>query len=513
MGRYFLGVGMSGRMTIAQLVREILPDAIEQVSDGGRNVFSARSLFYAVRQLFLTRFYVCPECGGEPRLHEPPDIFSCLSCGVVFEWTELRPKYPNLRFYKSYNSFTQDFLRSYEMKHGKIPNLYREERGEYTYPDEEGYSEKVIIGGRERTRFIAGCGNKIIVVEKSGIYGTLVENDFHKRLDAVILSTEGFSIEQARLLLKVAEERDYPVCVLHDFDINGILIKETLVRPTKRLPIKLEKVIDLGLNWEIVNRLMRERGLIPEPVELRLADIAKLEGMLERGEIAEEEYRFLIGRTNERYDAWRRGERVGSKEVLAVGFRVEIQALRPSELIEWLEGRLRELDLWKTIPSEDELVEYLTKIMKNEMYWFIDHLEDKLSDLISDITDEVERLLGLDVIWDALYSMRKSIKSKVEEMVKDEVSVPSHDEIDYPEMDLDEFVELLEEEADKFWKKVASSKAKELVEDVKKEIREEFEENIEEVDEEEVAEDVKEDEEIQDKLREFREVLLEWEEE
>ncbi len=60
-------------------------------------------------------------------------------------------------------------------------------------------------------------------------------------------------------------------------------------------------------------------------------DLGKLKGILGRGEITEEDYEFLL-----------RG-------------RIELNALTPTELLEWLEKRLEELDLWKTVPEQEEL--------------------------------------------------------------------------------------------------------------------------------------------------------------
>ena len=505
---------MGGKTTTASLIRQLLPEAIDLASDGGRYVFSIRTLFYVIRQLFLTRFYVCPHCGGQPRLKEPPDTFECMGCGAVLSGGELKPKHPSIKFYKRYDSFTQDFLRSYEKRHGPIPNMYREERGEFTSPTEDGRSISSIIGGRRENRFIAGIGNKIIVVEKSGIYGTLVENNFHIRLDAVILCTEGFSIEKAREILKKAEELGFPICPLHDFDINGLLIKETLTKPTKRLDIHLnpENVIDLGLNWEIVNRLMREKGLIPEPVELRLADVTKLEGMLSRGEITEEAYRFLLGKPTEKYFKWKQGEKVKPQDVLARGFRVELQALRPSELIEWLERRLDELGLWKTLPSQEELNEELYRYMRAEIEWLLSDLEVKIDDLIIEISEWIEKELGLDEIWDALGKMRQLIVSKVTEIVKNDVRLPKVDELELPTLTVEELKELLKQSPDSYWTKVARRRASELLIDLKADIKDDVLMKLDEVENEmeEITEIVLEKPEVNEHISYLRATLLDW---
>jgi len=479
-------------VTTGDVVKEILKDAIDQVSDGGKMIFSMRSLFYAVRQLFLTRFFVCPSCEGEVRLKEPPDTFECKACGWAGFGDNLKPKYPGLGFYKQYNSFTQDFLRAYEKEHGKIRGMWREERGEYTCPRMWGDSTTQKVGGREETKFYAGVGNKVILVEKAGIYGILVENKFDRRLDGVILSTEGFSIEKARELLEEAE-KEVKISVLHDYDINGLLIKETLTKPTKRLDISVSEVVDIGLNWEIVNKLMREQGLIPEPVELKLGDVAKLEGMLERGEVSPEEYRFLLGRTTELYDAWKQGKKVSAKEVVARGFRVEIQALRPSELIKWLEERLEELDLWKTVPEQEELDEAMEDKMKDE-------LEDTKRELVTELKDEIEEKLGIDKLMTTLGKLLDTIENKLDEEISSRM-----EDLEFPTKDLDEFREEMRENMEKYWKILAED----IAEDMSEDLKDPFKEKVDE-DEDEIITEGAEHEDVKEKRKAFAEEVRAW---
>ena len=107
-------------MSIAEKVREIIKEAIKRVSDGGQMKFSVRNLYYAVREIYLKR-------------------------------------YPDEKFYK-YNSFTQDFMRSYEKRYGKVKDLVREARGSYQRPDAGGWSSEDNI--KTETYFWAGIGTQ-----------------------------------------------------------------------------------------------------------------------------------------------------------------------------------------------------------------------------------------------------------------------------------------------------------------------------------------------------------------
>jgi len=460
-------------VSTSSLVIKILPEAIEQVSDGGKFVFSMRGLYYAVRQIFLTKFFVCPGvtrgilhevCEAKVKLKEPPDLYICEK-GHEVRGDDLEPLHKGIKFYKKYDSFTQDFLRKWEKAHGKIEGMYREERGSYIYPsDRYSPSNPKPVGGRDFS-FIRGVGNKVIAVEKGGIFGVLTENKFHLRLDGVVMSTIGFTTEAGREMMIEAEENyeGVKVTVLHDYDINGLLIASTLAKETKRLDIHVSEVVDLGLTWEIVDKLMRERGLIPEPVELTKNDVAKVEGMNERGEIGPEEYNFLLNKTTERYQAWKKGEKVGDKEIIGRGYRIELNALRPSELLEWLEKRLEELDLWKTVPEQEELDEKMRETMQEQ-------LEETENSIVNELTEWVEEEMGLKEIWETLISVRVRIKKRLE----DEVSERMED-LEYPKKTVEAFKDEMKKNMEMYWTVLAEELASHMSEDVAEPLREKVE--------------------------------------
>jgi len=358
------------RVVIKPYVVPLIGEAIKIVSNGHRYVFDIRTLFYKVRELFLKEYYRCPECNGkiiEVRLGV--EILAICDQGHEVCPDELTPVVEGLKFY-DYNSFTQDFMVWYEKEYGKIELMYRHERGRYCYPTSGGWSYENPIGGKEEAHPHTGIANKVIIVEKEGIYGILKENDFDVRLDAVIVSTMGHSIEEARKLLKKYQQISKVICILHDLDIHGLEIAEELTRPTKRRDIHLDavKVVDLGINFEIVRRL----GLLPEPVKLSKQDLGKLNGLLERGVIDKEQYEFLKS------------------------YRVEINALTPSQLVQWLEERLKELDLWKTIPSQEEIDETIEREVKSEVN---DEVEDEGMEFVGvgevrGKLDEIEGKIG-----------------------------------------------------------------------------------------------------------------------
>jgi len=398
--------------TIADRVREILQEAVERVSNGGTMKFDIRSLFYAVREIYLKRW------SGE-------------------------------KFYE-YNSFTQDFMRTYEKQHGKIRGLVRGPRGKYCSPDEYGWRTESDV--KPDLYLMRGIGNKIIVVEKMGLFEQMLANNFDKRLDCILMTTQGFTSEAGREALIQVQEWGLPVCVLHDYDINGVLIKETLTRPTKRLDTEIdpEILVDVGLNWEVVNRLMTERGLTPEPVTLSKQDESKLAGMVERDEISQDEYNFL-------YDG-----------------RVELNALTPRELLDWLEQRLEALDLWKTVPTQEQLDELIKR----------SYVQKLAENLLSDVKERI----GFYDVEELFSKLAEKITEKVRERLEDE---------EPPEPPtVEEFKDILRKRMEDYWTQIAQSIARAKADKFPKT-------------DEKVGEIASKLEEIADKLREVQNLLNE----
>jgi len=382
------------KVSIADRVRAILPEAVQRVSNGGKMKFDIRSLYYAVREIYLKRW-------------------------------------PGEKFYK-YNSFTQDFMRSHERRHGKIPNMVRGPRGSYAAPDEYGWrTQEPVKPGMWLYR---GVGNKVLVVEKMGLYEQMVANDFDRRLDAIIMTTQGFTTEAGRLALIQAQDWGLPIVILHDYDINGVLIKETLARPTKRIKQHVDptKLVDAGINWQVVEELMEARGLTPEPVKLGKEDRAKLEGLLERGDITPQEYEFL---------------RVG---------RVELNALTPMELMKWLEARLEELGLWKTTPTQEQLDQRLRA--------------EYVRCMTETLTKEVKDQVGLNRLLELIQYIENGIARRVEQVLKEE-ELPTRWEVE-------EFVEEMRKNVKLHWAKLADRLARDMAEEEEEMVEEHAEEIV-----------------------------------
>ena len=282
--------------------------------------------------------------------------------------------------------------------------------------------------------------HKVIMIEKKGLFDLMKENDFGRRLDAVLMCPQGFSSEAARLMMMIASEMGLSVVVVHDYDINGILILETLKAPTKRRDTYVTgEVVDLGFSYEQLKKLK----VRPEPIKLKKGDRGKLDGLLSGGLITAEEHSFLSR------------------------YRVELNALSPSKLLEWMEEELEKRDLWKTVPEKKELHNTLRAGVESEV-------EDTISKEAERFGSHFLQFIGLAKIEE----LTESVRDKAIDYAKDELNGPT----DGVEIDLTtaDFKERLRAKMQVFWKSLAKTIARDLAGDARNNI-------------EQTAEDEKED--------------------
>lgn len=451
------------KVIIKDIVEPLIPRAVSIVSEGGRMKFSVRNLFYKVREIFLTENFVCPVCSSQVRLLEFPDTFICPG-EHISSGDELKPTIEGLKFYV-YDSFSQDFLTGYQRKFGRIKGLLNEERGKIAYPvfDKRYGRYETIEQGIDTQaidRFEPGVGNKVIMVEKIGLLKMMLANNFDQRLDAILLSTEGFTTEAARLIMVGAAAKGFPICILHDYDINGLLIYETLLEPTKRRDSFIKgEVYDLGFTYEQL-KVLKKR---PEPVELMKSDMGKLKGLLSRGKITEEEYKFLLR------------------------YRVELNTLTPLELLRWLEEELKKRGLWKRIPPQDEFRYEVEEKIQSEL---LDYKEK----LAGDVADSVLEMFFLDRIEEIITEIRNYAESKAMEYIR----LPYFKS----EANLDELIERLKKKPESYWKEIAQEIGREEAWNYKDEMESEVDEH-----KEQWAEEIAKDKFVQERVEEIRELL------
>jgi hypothetical protein len=149
-----------------------------------------------------------------------------------------------------YDYFSQDLLTQYRDVYGPISGLYYDPRGVLYEP----HTGKALpLGTREVDgyQFPAWLYDKILYIEKKGLWPVLEAARLAERYDMAVIAAEGYSTEATRVLFAQADKgRNYQLFVLHDADPDGYNIARTLREETHRMPGYAVEVIDLGLKLE-----------------------------------------------------------------------------------------------------------------------------------------------------------------------------------------------------------------------------------------------------------------------
>lgn len=132
-----------------------------------------------------------------------------------------------------------------------------------------------------------------------------------------LISAEGYASEAARVLFsQVDEKQSYQLFVLHDADPHGYNIARTLAEETKRMPGYSVEVIDLGFRLEEALDI----GLLTETFTRKNA-------LPSGSKLSVKEFAYFTGRPSSK--SW-------------ICERVELNALRPSQRLEYVEAKLKE---------------------------------------------------------------------------------------------------------------------------------------------------------------------------
>jgi hypothetical protein len=157
-----------------------------------------------------------------------------------------------------------------------------------------------------------------------------------ERYDLAIMSTKGMSITASRKLVEeLCGGYGIPLLVLRDFDKAGFSIVGTFRRNTRRYTFTRPfEVIDLGLRLADVTAW----ELQAEDVQYGAAD--PTQNLRDNG-ATDAEVRLLCGGRN--------------VQGAYSGQRVELNAFTSPQLIEWVEGKLREHGVRKVVPGQEVL--------------------------------------------------------------------------------------------------------------------------------------------------------------
>jgi hypothetical protein len=316
----------AGEWDLTLAVPHVLPEAIRKATGDGKYPVSAHTLFYSVRPLIQR-----------------------------YTSRELRSDY-----------FEQALLPAYQRHKGAIPGLYYEPRGTLYEPHT---SKEVPLGTREveAYRFPVWLYDKILFIEKMGLWPVLKAAKLAERYDMAIVAGEGYATEACRVLFANAEKgQDYQLFVVHDADPHGYNIARTLREETERMPGHRVNVVDLGLKLE--------EALGMEP-PLPLEEFTRKKALPQGLEFTARERECFEGR------------RAGKNSWICQ--RVELNALTGPDLIAYIERKLQEANVrGKVVPSPEALPALADEIYQEV---FSEVVQEALAELLSidGITDRL----------------------------------------------------------------------------------------------------------------------------
>ena len=256
----------------------------------------------------------------------------------------------------NYTYFSQDILIKYWQEHGRNKLIYNDPRGVLYEP----HSEKEVQLGTfsvDSYRFPAHQFNKILYVEKKGLWHTIKAAGLHQKYDMAVIGGEGYASEAIRLLLEKAQVgQDYTIFVLHDADPDGYNIARTIQESTKRMPDHNIEVIDLGLNIQDAIDL----GIPAETFTRKKALVKDLE-------LNEIEQEYFTGRLK------------FGKKTSYICQRVELNAMSAGQLVDYIDAGIdraistRSLAK-KVIPDTEVQLEKAAELFESGLHAEIDAL-------------------------------------------------------------------------------------------------------------------------------------------
>lgn len=279
-------IGGVSRQT--DVLERYVEQAIAKASGDGEYRFSLRQLYYALRPYVLEKAE-----NGE------------LDYGYFSRW-----------------------VGQYENENGEIRGMYRDPRGTLYHPHT---GETIPIGtiaveGYKRPEWTF---NKVLYIEKEGLFEVLKQQGFPEKYDCALLSSKGFASRAVRDLLDLLGDtgEEIHMFAIHDADGPGTSIYESLVEGTLARGARRVKVHNLGLEpWEGV-----EMGLQVETFERR-----KQKTVVAR--YVKDTYEEKGGKDGYEWERWLQEN------------RIELNAMTSPQFVSWLEGKFDDIEAKKIVP-------------------------------------------------------------------------------------------------------------------------------------------------------------------
>jgi hypothetical protein len=362
---------------IGDTVRENFWDVFNANTRNGELRMQLHQMFYQMRDRFDE---VCQREGIKWTRNSTPD-----------DKTEIKLK----------KGTFADIVSDYEEEVIGRRVLHRDARGFFTDPHS---SDRVSLStdGVEKSSPDLGNFGALLYVEKTGFWD-LLHNDMEidKKYDVGLIMGKGKGTGAYRDLVEKIQTLDdeIPLYTLSDLDIDGITIAVNADEADALSELDSFGAERIGVDLETVE----EYGLRAESASYKKSKLTEIENRLKAGEVSQEEYEFLTE------DG---------------GQRVEINALGPTQLEDFLKTTFDKLGVEKVAPDSAEDVE--TPYVED-----VDDLREEAIDSAigsyimeqahDDLVDAVDEKAAIDVDDD--------LAEKLENAVDDDIGEVLHEKI------------------------------------------------------------------------------------
>lgn len=302
--------GRADKSFIGDFISEHFWEIYNEATSNGRFSLTMRDFYYAIR---------------EPLLNEAKRR------GYKYRWNSPVDDPQKFKFTQA----TSDrHVREFEEENIGHRLLERDDRGFFAEPHTGRHIPlgTAAVDNYDPTEHLDEY-DALLYIEKTGRMDIIEQTEIAKEYDIGVVNGKGYPTTAARNLIDNIQtaareaDRDIPVFTVTDFDINGILIREDVKNPDELSAQETLNVEHLGLTLEDVE----EYDLTSEPVDISGTDRTKLNNAYEEGNVEDGTYEFLTAND---------------------GQRVEINALSPVELIDYLEDKFEELGIEKVAPED-----------------------------------------------------------------------------------------------------------------------------------------------------------------
>ena len=354
----------STRRTIKDAAFEVMANAYDAASGGGRLPVKPRQIMYRARPYIL-------RATGENHLTD-----SYFTQSLLIEYMEVKDCSDWDIIWDARGHFVEPHTR-HRVELGTLEvRQYLGLRPSFDPPKTSLMFPTV--GPKNRYR----C---ILYIEKEGFHPILEAAQLQERFDIGLMSNKGMSVTASRMLLDRLSHLVDKVFVLRDFDVAGFSIFGTLGTSSRRYryQAKRSQFIDLGLRLDDALAM----GLEPEPVpQDDIYKWRKRANTLRRHGATEAEIDFL------------RDE------------RIELNAMTSPQLVEFVEQKLVEHGVKKLVPEDEILEQQARRVIKERLTQealskVAEQIEQQSKDteLGKDFRARVERVLEEhpELPWDA----------------------------------------------------------------------------------------------------------------